>query len=229
MIPFDGQLFRRFWRIAGPYWFSDGRRGALGLLALLVALLFGQALFAVLLNAQTGEFTSALAAHDEARFWSSIRQCLVLLVVAVPTHAFYYYVRDTLGLRWRRWLTGDYLSGRKKIEVPKKRRQADPEQLIGLITLSDQADNNRGFWLDPAWQRQGLMTEACRCVTDFWFNTLHREVLRAPKARDNDGSRKISMNSGMRLIRVEKQQFTAGMLDAELWEITREEWNRLVR
>jgi RimJ/RimL family protein N-acetyltransferase len=30
-----------------------------------------------------------------------------------------------------------------------------PEQLIGLITLSDQADNNRGFWLDPAWQRQG--------------------------------------------------------------------------
>jgi RimJ/RimL family protein N-acetyltransferase len=109
------------------------------------------------------------------------------------------------------------------------RRQADPEQLIGLITLSDQADNNRGFWLDPAWQRQGLMTEACRCVTDFWFNTLHREVLRAPKARDNDGSRKISMNSGMRLIRVEKQQFTAGMLDAELWEITREEWNRLVR
>ncbi|EMM2466905.1 GNAT family N-acetyltransferase [Raoultella ornithinolytica] len=109
------------------------------------------------------------------------------------------------------------------------RRQAAPEQLIGLITLSDQADNNRGFWLDPAWQHQGLMTEACRCVTDFWFNTLHREVLRAPKARDNDGSRKISMNSGMRLIRVEKQQFTAGMLDAELWEITREEWNRLVR
>jgi hypothetical protein len=50
-------------------------------------------------------------------------------------------------------------------------------------------------------------------VTDFWFNTLHREVLRAPKARDNDGSRKISMNSGMRLIRVEKQQF-AGILDA---------------
>ncbi len=34
------------------------------------------------------------------------------------------------------------------------------------------------------------------------------------------------MNSGMRLIRVEKQQFTAGMLDAELWEITRDEWNR---
>ncbi len=66
-------------------------------------------------------------------------------------------------------------------------------------------------------------------MTDFWFNTLHREVLRAPKARDNEGSRKISMNSGMRLIRVEKQQFTAGMLDAELWEITRDEWNRPVR
>ncbi|MGS3451406.1 hypothetical protein ACB376_26210 [Klebsiella electrica] len=32
------------------------------------------------------------------------------------------------------------------------------------------------------------------CVTDFWFNTLHREVLRAPKARNNDGPKKISIN-----------------------------------
>lgn len=107
------------------------------------------------------------------------------------------------------------------------RRKEAPEQIIGLITLSDQPDNHRGFWLDPAWQRQGLMTEACRCVTDFWFNTLHREVLRAPKASDNKGSRKMSIKSGMRLIRVEKKQFIAGELDAELWEITREEWNRL--
>ena len=50
----------------------------------------------------------------------------------------------------------------------------------------------------------------------------------AQLARPRKTSPRKAKGSGMRLIRVEKQQFTAGMLDAELWEITREEWNRLV-
>jgi len=29
----------------------------------------------------------------------------VILVAAVPLYACYYFVRDTLGLQWRRWLT----------------------------------------------------------------------------------------------------------------------------
>jgi len=31
----------------------------------------------------------------------------------------------------------------------------------------------------------------------------------------------------MRLVRVEKAQYVSGELDTELWEITREEWQRL--
>jgi len=50
---------------------------------------------------------SALAARDADRFWLSIRQCVV--IVAVPIYAFYYYVRDTLGIFWRRWLTNRFL------------------------------------------------------------------------------------------------------------------------
>ena len=53
------------------------------------------------------------------------------------------------------------------------------------------------------------------------------EVLRAPKACDNNGSKKISHRSGMRLVGVEKKQFISGLLDAELWEITKAEWNAL--
>jgi putative ATP-binding cassette transporter len=60
-------------------------------------------------NEQTGEFTSALAAREEERFWAAIRYCLGLLVVAVPIYAFYYFVRDKLGIHWRRWLTGRFL------------------------------------------------------------------------------------------------------------------------
>ena len=71
------------------------------------------------------------------------------------------------------------------------------------------------------------MTEACRAVTRFWFTDLDREVLRTPKAAVNSRSRSLSERSGMRLVRVEKGQYVSGELDTELWEITREEWQRL--
>lgn len=113
---FNAQLARRFIAIARPYWReSDERWRAFGLLAVLVLLLFGQTGFSVLFNQETGEFTSALAARDPERFWAAIRRFTVILAVAVPIYALYYFVRDTLALRWRRWLTarflGRYLEG----------------------------------------------------------------------------------------------------------------------
>lgn len=109
MIRFDLHLWHRFRAIAAPYWFRDQKWQARGLLALLVFLLLGQTGFAVLFNALTGEFTSSLAARDADRFWTAILQCLGILTVAAPSYAFYYYVRDKLGLYWRRWLTRDFL------------------------------------------------------------------------------------------------------------------------
>jgi vitamin B12/bleomycin/antimicrobial peptide transport system ATP-binding/permease protein len=110
MIRFDHHLWQRFRAVAFPYWFGSEKWPARGLLALLVMLLLGQTGFAVLFNEQTGEFTSALAARDAGRFWYAIEKCLVILAVGVPVYAFYYYVRDRLGLHWRRWLTRDFLA-----------------------------------------------------------------------------------------------------------------------
>ena len=73
MKPADRQLWKRFWALASPYWRQDEKWKAWGLLALLVILLLGQTRFAVLFIEQTGEFTSALAARDEERFWSAIK------------------------------------------------------------------------------------------------------------------------------------------------------------
>ena len=107
---FNARLWRRFATIARPYWFSDERWRARGMLVLLVILLLGQTAFNVLFNQETGEFTSALAARDTDRFWASIWRYTAILVAAVPIYALYYYVRDTLGLRWRRWLTDRFLA-----------------------------------------------------------------------------------------------------------------------
>lgn len=104
------------------------------------------------------------------------------------------------------------------------RHHSQPETLIGLISLREGEDDNRGFWLVPEWQRQRLMSEACECVTDFWFNVLNKPLLRAPKARENIGSRRISLQSGMRLVDTRLADYVSGELESEIWEITREEW-----
>ena len=104
------------------------------------------------------------------------------------------------------------------------RLKSEPDRVAGFIQLMIQANNNRGFWIDPRCQGRGLMTEACDAVTDYWFNTLNFPVLRAPKAVANVASRRISEKQGMRLVAVEESDYVSGRLPAEVWEITREEW-----
>ncbi|MDD2729963.1 ABC transporter ATP-binding protein/permease [Malikia sp.] len=127
-------LWQRFLDIAAPYWRSEEKKQAFCLLGLLVLLLLSQTAFAVLLNEQTGEFTSALAARDGDRFWHSIHICLGLLIGAVPTYACFYWVRDTLGIRWRRWLTGRFLqryfSDRHYYELNAQASVDNPDQRI---------------------------------------------------------------------------------------------------
>jgi putative ATP-binding cassette transporter len=100
---------RRFAALAAPYWRSEERWRASVLLAALIALLLGQTGFNLSFVSLSGELTSALAARDAERFWLAIRNSLLVLAVAVPIWALYYWTRDTLGLYWRRWLTHRFL------------------------------------------------------------------------------------------------------------------------
>ncbi|MGQ0636652.1 MAG: ABC transporter ATP-binding protein/permease [Planctomycetaceae bacterium] len=109
MIRFNRRLWRKFATLAAPYWFSDRKWRARSLLVLLLALLLGQTASSVLINQFSGEFTSALAAHDRPRFWRAVVQCLLFFLAAVPLNAYFFFVRDKLGVLWRRALTGYFL------------------------------------------------------------------------------------------------------------------------
>jgi len=103
--------WRQFIDVAKPYFLGDEKKRAWGLLTLLIVLMLFETRFAVMLNTQAGEMTSALAAKEGDRFWASVRACLLVLAFAVPIYAFYYYMRDLFANQWRRWLTGRFLDG----------------------------------------------------------------------------------------------------------------------
>jgi len=105
------------------------------------------------------------------------------------------------------------------------RLKGSPACMIGSISLMTEEGDNRGFWLGLPWQGQGLMTEACEVVTDYWFDVLKFSILRVPKAVPNAASRRISEKTGMRIIATEEREYVAGRFRAEIWEITAEEWH----
>jgi putative ATP-binding cassette transporter len=132
--PLSLAAWKQFIRVAKPYWLGDEKKTAWGMLVLLIVLMLFDTKLAVMLNNQTGEMTSALAAKNGDRFWTSVRACLLVLAFAVPVYAFYYYMRDLFANQWRRWLTGrfldGYLQGRKYYELGAGGEIDNPDQRI---------------------------------------------------------------------------------------------------
>lgn len=132
--PLSLDAWKQFVHVAKPYWLGDQKKAAWSLLALLIILMLAETQFAVMLNNQSGEMTSALAGRDADRFWTSVWSCLGILAFAVPIYAFYYYMRDDFANHWRRWLTSRFLDGylrnRKYYELGSGGEIDNPDQRI---------------------------------------------------------------------------------------------------
>ena len=134
MPQINPRLVKRFINLAKPYWYSEEKWMARGLVALLVLIMVAETWFNVLFNELSGEFTSALAAQESTRFWRSIAKFCGLLVVAVPIYSYYYFVRDKLGNNWRRWMThrllGRYFRDHAFYELLRNPEIDNPDQRI---------------------------------------------------------------------------------------------------
>ena len=107
--------------------------------------------------------------------------------------------------------------------VPKK----GPADLIGVISLwpdDGMSHDQRGFWLDPAWQRQGLMTEVASRVTDYAFGKLGWPCLWLSNAQDNHASRRIKEKQGARLVDMMIGRYVGGETSRMVWLLMREDW-----
>jgi [ribosomal protein S5]-alanine N-acetyltransferase len=107
--------------------------------------------------------------------------------------------------------------------VPK----SGPADLIGLVSLwpdDGESCNQRGFWLDPAFQGRGLMTEAADRVTDFALRELGWPHLWLTNAQANQASRRIKEKQGARLIELMIGRYVEGPGPQMVWQLMREDW-----
>jgi [ribosomal protein S5]-alanine N-acetyltransferase len=102
----------------------------------------------------------------------------------------------------------------------------DPSDAIGLIELRPGGDerDNRGFWLDPEFWGQGLMTEAAERVTEYAFLELGWTQLWLTNAEANVRSHRIKEKQGATLIDRTPNDYVSGPGVRETWMLTREAW-----
>lgn len=146
MIRSIRQLWQPFWQVLQFYWQSadaqQKRTAVLGLIFLTaLSALVGAAL--VFESVQRGEFISALAARDALRFRLALSRFVIILLLAASLLSASAYVRDRLGLQWRKGLTYQltqtYLSNRQyyylpeAVDNPDQRIEADVRNLTQLM------------------------------------------------------------------------------------------------
>jgi vitamin B12/bleomycin/antimicrobial peptide transport system ATP-binding/permease protein len=103
------RLLREAWAIAWPYWFSEDRWAARGLLLVVVLLNLGIVYINVLLNQWNNTFYNALQDKDYTVFIHQIIRFSWLAGLYIAVAVYQLYLNQMLQIRWRRWLTERYL------------------------------------------------------------------------------------------------------------------------
>ena len=103
------QTLRRAWGLIGPYWFSDDRWPARGLLISVIALTLGMVYLTVLLNQWNNAFYGALQDKNLPAFRAQLFRVTYLIGIFILLAVYQVYLNQMLEIRWRRWLTDRYL------------------------------------------------------------------------------------------------------------------------
>lgn len=98
-----GNLLRPYWQSAERW-----RSGAIG--AGILALIGGQVYISVLFNNWWKDFFNAIQAMNYADYVHQLMSYAILSLFAFPLQGCQTFLQGILQLRWRRWLTEDYIS-----------------------------------------------------------------------------------------------------------------------
>ena len=102
-------FLRQAWDLAWPYWKSDEKWSAIGLLAAVMALNLITVWLNVRFNYWNNDFYNALQQYDWPEFWRQFAIFGALALAFIVVGVYSSYLRGILHIRWRRWLTERFL------------------------------------------------------------------------------------------------------------------------
>jgi putative ATP-binding cassette transporter len=108
-MPARKSFLRDVWRLIKPYWTSKERFTAWLLLTAVIGLTLAMVYMNVQFNTWYNDFYNALQEKDKAAFWKLMGRFAILATIYIAMAVYAFYLNQMLQIRWRRWLTDDYL------------------------------------------------------------------------------------------------------------------------
>jgi putative ATP-binding cassette transporter len=141
--------WRAIWRLIKPYWSSEEKWRAWGLLAAVIALALGMVYLNVLFNLWNREFYNALENKDFSEFKQQLWRFSYLAFIYIAVAIYRIYLTQALQIQWRAWMTrqymDDWLANQAYYRIEQTHSADNPDQRIaedlhlltgGTLTLS---------------------------------------------------------------------------------------------
>ena len=100
---------KRVVKLAMPYFKSDEKWKARGLLLAIILLNLGTVYMAVQFNDWNGVFYDSLQNKNESVFWQQLTRFTYLAFGSIAIAVYKFYLTQVLEMRWRQWMTTHYL------------------------------------------------------------------------------------------------------------------------
>ena len=105
----QGRFLHDLWALTKPYWKSEERLASGLLLAVIVGMSLGIVYLNVLFNEWNNLFYNSLQDKNVQAFFRLFGRFTILAVIYIIVAVYQIYLRQMLQIRWRRWLTEQYV------------------------------------------------------------------------------------------------------------------------
>jgi putative ATP-binding cassette transporter len=126
--------WRAVWRLIKPYWVSEEKWKARGLLAAVIALALGMVYLDVQFNAWNRDFYNALENKNFAVFKEQLWRFSYLAFIYIGVAIYRIYLTQALEIKWRAWMTRQYmdewLANQAYYRIEQNRSADNPDQRI---------------------------------------------------------------------------------------------------
>lgn len=103
-------FWRDLWALIHPYWKSEEKGSAWGLLIGVIALTLALVYMEVQFNQWNNAFFNSLQNKSQADFFKLMGKFGILAAIYIVLYIYSVYVNQWLQIRWRRWLTERYMT-----------------------------------------------------------------------------------------------------------------------